>query len=127
VESGSSSPRASYERLAVDAAVAELAAIPEIEVHRGQGGSNRFSVPGWNTATNQAFQLGDLRVETPSTTIVVEYESAAGLTNLVKYWPLLASNLGPPAKRFVIVHVFQVGVRATTCPTGSCGSSRHSE
>ena len=40
-------------------------------------------------------------------TVVVEYESAAGLTNLMKYWPLLRSEQRP-AKRFVIVHVFQV-------------------
>lgn len=39
--------------------------------------------------------------------MVVEYESAAGVTNLVKYWPLLAS--GSISKGFIIVHVFQVG------------------
>jgi len=105
---GSATPRVSYERLAVDAATAELASIPGIDIHRGQGGSNRFSVPGWNTSPSQAFQFGDLRLESPAATVVVEYESAAGLTNLVKYWPLLTSEEGP-AKRFVIVHVFQVG------------------
>jgi hypothetical protein len=91
----------------VDAAIAELEPIPGVKIFRGQGGSNRFSVPGWTTAANQAFQFGDLRVETPRATVVVEYESAAGLTNLVKYWPLLRSEQRP-AKRFVIVHVFQV-------------------
>jgi hypothetical protein len=99
--------RVSYERIAVDAAIAELQSIPGIEIYRGQGGSNRFSVPGWTTAANQAFQFGDLRVETSKTIVVVEYESAAGLTNLVKYWPLLRSEQ-LPANKFVIVHVFQV-------------------
>jgi hypothetical protein len=103
-----SPPRISYERLAVDAATAELATIPGVEIHRGQGGSNRFAVPGWSTSTGQAFQFGDLRIETPTATVVVEYESAAGLTNLIKYWPLLASE-SRLAKKFVIVHVFQIG------------------
>jgi len=99
--------RVSYERVAVDAAIAELEPITGIKIFRGQGGSNRFSVPGWTTASNQAFQFGDLRVDSPRTTVVVEYESAAGVTNLVKYWPLLRSEQRP-TKRFVIVHVFQV-------------------
>lgn len=108
VEPSDSGPsRVSYERVAVDAAIAELEPITGIKIFRGQGGSNRFSVPGWTTASNQAFQFGDLRVDSPRTTVVVEYESAAGVTNLVKYWPLLRSEQRP-TKRFVIVHVFQV-------------------
>src|SRR4051794_21245325 len=85
VEPSDSKPsRVSYERVAVDAAIAELEPIPGIKIFRGQGASNTFAVPGWTTASNQAFQFGDLRVESVRTTVVVEYE------------------------RFVIVHVFQV-------------------
>jgi hypothetical protein len=37
---------------------------------------------------------------------VVEVESGGGLTNLVKYWPMLAHELSP--KRFALAHLFMV-------------------
>ncbi len=38
--------------------------------------------------------------------MAVEFESAGGLTNLVKYWPLLARS--PQPKQFVLAHVFRI-------------------
>jgi hypothetical protein len=52
----------------------------------------------------QQFQYGDFRIELPTTTVIVEAESAGGVGNLVKYWPLLRS--GALTKRLVILHVY---------------------
>lgn len=62
--------------------------------------------PGWDLPTNQRFQFGDLRIESDDATVVVEFESAGGVTNLVKYWPLLLKREQP--KRFVLAHVFRI-------------------
>jgi hypothetical protein len=110
MEAGAVPARTSYERIAVDSLVQALTGLPEAQLYRGQGRGNRFAVTGWEMTKNQQFQFGDLRVETPRATIVVEFESAGTVTNLVKYWPLLTANR--LAKRFVIVHVFQLGSEA---------------
>jgi hypothetical protein len=55
----------------------------------------------------QQFQYGDLRIELAATTLIVEAESAGGVGNLVKYWPLLRS--GKLAKRLVVLHVYMLG------------------
>ena len=52
---------------------------------------------------SRQFQFGDLRIETGTATIVVEAESAGGVTNLAKYRPFLAAR---PAKRLVLGHLF---------------------
>jgi hypothetical protein len=70
------------------------------------GAANRMPIPGWELAPTQLFQYGDLRLEGPDSTVVIEVESAGGVTNLVKYWPLLASK--PLEKRFVLAHVFRL-------------------
>ena len=44
--------------------------------------------------------------ETPVATVVVEVESAGGVGNLVKHWPLLTAK--PRRKRLAILHVFQL-------------------
>ncbi len=49
--------------------------------HRGQSAGNRIVIHG-----NLYFQFGDLRVPTPTGNIIVEVESAGGITNLAKYW-----------------------------------------
>ena len=65
----------------------------------GQGGTNRLPI-----RPNVYFQFGDLRVELPRCTIVVEVESGGGVTNLVKYWECFASQrLEKPIK---LLHVF---------------------
>jgi hypothetical protein len=77
---------------------------------RGQGADNKFAVNGWELSPLQQFQYGDLRIELAATTLIVETESARGVTNLVKYWPLLRS--GTLAKRLVILHVYMLGSSA---------------
>lgn len=67
----------------------------------GQGRCNRMGVTGDHTD----FQFGDLRVETPERILVVEAESAGGVTNLVKYWYCLSTN--PPAKPIALFHIFR--------------------
>jgi hypothetical protein len=42
--------------------------------------------------------------------VVVEVESAGGLTNLVKYWPLMPALLAK--KRFFLVHLFHLNSEA---------------
>ena len=76
----------------------------------GQGAANKFGVNGWELPPLQQFQYGDLRIELVATTLIVEAESAGGVTNLVKYWPLLRS--GALAKRLVILHVYMVSSNA---------------
>lgn len=83
-----------------------VAGLPGVSLSTGQGAANRFDIPGWDLPPLQRFQYGDLRIETPTRTVVVEAESAGGLTNLIKYWPALAS--GPPAKPLILVHVFRL-------------------
>lgn len=54
----------------------------------------------------QHFEFGDLRIKVEHVTVVVEAESAGGITNLVKYWPLLAA--GTLAKGFIPAHLFLI-------------------
>src|SRR5258708_7714808 len=103
-------PRVSHERLALETLRSAIADLPHAEVSSGQGGGNRFAVDGWELTLLQQFQFGDLRVEAPAATIVVEVESGGGVGNLVKYWPLLADKLLP--KQLVILHVFQLNSQA---------------
>ena len=98
--------RVSHERQAIGALREALGDLPGIDVFSGMGGANRIRIEGWDPAPNKRFQFGDLRLESDRTTAVVEFESAGGATNLVKYWPLLASR---QPKRFVLAHVFRLG------------------
>ena len=65
---------------------------------------NRIFLPG-----KANFQFGDLRVNTLTHHVVIEIESAGGVTNLVKYWYCLALN--PPPTQIslpiILIHVFQ--------------------
>jgi hypothetical protein len=72
----------------------------------GQGANNRFGVIGWDLLPMQKFQYGDFRIELATTTVIVETESAGGVGNLVKYWPLLRS--GTLRKRLVILHIYML-------------------
>jgi len=65
----------------------------------GQGGANRISI-----SKSAYFQFGDLHVDLPDRIVVVEVESAGGVTNLAKYWEALAS--GRIAKPLKLLHVF---------------------
>jgi len=65
----------------------------------GQGGSNRLAIQ-----KSVYFQFGDLRVELPRCTVVVEVESAGGVTNLAKYWECFESRrVEKPIK---LLHIF---------------------
>jgi hypothetical protein len=65
----------------------------------GQGGSNRLPIQ-----QNVYFQFGDLRVELPQCTVIIEVESAGGVTNLAKYWECI--ELGRVVKPIKLLHVF---------------------
>lgn len=67
---------------------------------RGQGLANRLPIK-----PNVYFQFGDLRVECPTTTIVVEVESSGGVTNLAKYWESFES--GRIEKPIRLLHLFR--------------------
>lgn len=77
-----------------------------LSVVTGQGARNRFGIDGWALPTQQQFQFGDLRIELPATTVLVETESAGGVGNLVKYWPLLRSRA--LAKSVVIIYLYML-------------------
>lgn len=70
-----------------------LSDLPDLTYITGMGAGNRLPLDGWDLVGNQRFQFGDLRIETPTTTILIEAESAGGVTNLVKYWPYLAGSI----------------------------------
>ena len=69
-------------------------------VFKGQGVENRLPVSG-----NAYFQFGDLRVDRPKVHVVIEVESAGGVTNLVKYWSCIESRLIDRPVR--LIHLFQ--------------------
>lgn len=69
------------------------------EYRSGQIGVNRLPIQ-----PNVYFQFGDLRVELPSHTVVVEVESAGGVTNLVKYWECIESKR--TEKPIKLLHVY---------------------
>lgn len=66
----------------------------------GQGSCNRIQLEG-----NLYFQFGDLRVETDTHYIIVEVESAGGVTNLAKYWFAIEANLID--KPIILMHIFK--------------------
>jgi len=98
--------RVSFEKAAVDALLLALGPLPDIAVYRGLAAANRVVPDGWALSALQSFQFGDLRLESSTVRVVVEVESAGGVTNLVKYWPMLESGLRD--KRFVLLHVFRL-------------------
>ena len=97
--------RTSHESIILARIRESIADLAEVSYASGMGSANRFPLAGWELVGAQQFQFGDLRIETPTTTIVVEAESGGGVTNLAKYWPYLEAR---PAKRFVLAHLFQV-------------------
>jgi hypothetical protein len=73
-------------------------------VFKGQGSDNRLLLGG-----NLYFQFGDLRVDTDTHHIVVEAESAGGVTNLAKYWYCLADRTLSKSivKPITLLHLFR--------------------
>src|SRR5215218_8961028 len=107
MEPPSAVARISHEQLVLAKLRSAAESLPHVNVFSGQKLTNRFGIEGWEIRGHQTFQYGDLRFEAEGTTLVVEAESAGGVSNLVKYWPLLASHARP--HRLVIVHLFQIG------------------
>lgn len=97
--------RVSHERLVVDILREQVEDIASPKGIYGQSVANRLRIPEWGLSLAQGFQFGDLRYELPDKTIVIETESAGGLTNLVKYWPYLRRK---PDKFFALVHLFEI-------------------
>jgi hypothetical protein len=98
--------RVSWERGAIEELRVALGGRVTVAPAHGMSGSNRVAPADWRLKLLQRFQFGDLRYETDNTRVVVEVESGGGLTNLVKYWPMLGRELGD--KRFVLAHLFRV-------------------
>ncbi|MFB3111993.1 MAG: hypothetical protein ACE10G_08170, partial [Gemmatimonadales bacterium] len=56
--------------------------------HTGQSSDNQIAIDD-----AVGFQFGDLRVSADNCHVIVEVESAGGVTNLAKYWYCLTSGL----------------------------------
>ena len=69
------------------------------DVNFGHDDTNKIAKLG-----RSSFQFGDLRVNTPKRHIIVEVESACGVTNLVKYWYCLEE--GFIVKPIYLLHIF---------------------
>lgn len=94
-------PKENLERKALER-FEEIARKYNYRVFKGQGNDNRIPVRG-----NTYFQFGDLRVNTESHHIVIEVESAGGITNLVKYWYYLENRPSTVSKPIVLLHIFR--------------------
>jgi hypothetical protein len=67
----------------------------------GQGRGNQVPVQ----PPRVYFQFGDLRLETPQCTLLVEVESSGGVTNLAKYWEIIEkSRITKPVR---LLHLFR--------------------
>lgn len=99
-------PRVSWEAQAIAQLREAIGNRVDTEPSSGMGSLNRVAPDSWELTVMQRFQYGDLRYETQRTRVIVEVESGGGLTNLVKYWPMLGAELGD--RRFVLAHLFRV-------------------
>ncbi|EFH88943.1 hypothetical protein [Ktedonobacter racemifer] len=90
--------RQNLEQLAL-ARFKEVALEKNMKVYGSQGKGNRIAISG-----RSYFQFGDLRVETPQRTLIVEAESAGGATNQVKYWYCLGK--GHITRPIHLMHIF---------------------
>jgi hypothetical protein len=94
-----STPRNDYERLAI-------AQFEQIAIARGLTPVTRFRADNQlKLPDGQHFQFGDLRVTKGTCHVIVEVESAGGVTNLVKYWYILQKLRAE--ERVVLLHVFR--------------------
>jgi hypothetical protein len=71
-----------------------------LTVAKGRSAGNRPAL-----VRRTYFQFGDLRVDLPQAHVVLEVESAGGLTNLVKYWPCIVRGL--INRPIHLVHLFR--------------------
>lgn len=110
VVEGSKPTRTSWEAQAIASLREVIGDRISVEPSSGMGSLNRVAPESWALKVMQRFQFGDLRYETERTRVVVEAESGGGLTNLVKYWPMLGAELKD--KRFVLAHLFMVSSKS---------------
>ena len=78
----------------------EIAESHGVSVSSGQNSANRIAING-----GVYFQFGDLRVELPDRTLIIEVESSGGTTNLAKYWECFES--GRLKKPMKLLHIFR--------------------
>jgi hypothetical protein len=85
-------------------AIENVARRSGLTVFKGQSADNRLLLGG-----NLYFQFGDLRVDTGTHHIVVEAESAGGVTNLVKYWYYLEDRTLSKGmvKPIILLHLYR--------------------
>lgn len=81
--------------------------------HTGQVAANTAGLTpqtalrrGGLSRAGEVFEIGDLRCDLPSQTVIVEYESdAIAIHNLLKYWPYLRGELNvQPAQPLMLCH-----------------------
>lgn len=73
-------------------------------VYYPDGWFTGWAFPNRIPQANTGFQFGDLRVDVGTHHVVVEVESAGGVTNLTKYWYLLDTGL--VSKPIILFHIF---------------------
>lgn len=91
--------RVSHEAFAL-ARFREIAESHGLATSSGQHASNRIAING-----GVYYQFGDLRVELPDRTVIVEVESSGGTTNLAKYWECYET--GRLKKPMKLLHIFR--------------------
>jgi hypothetical protein len=77
----------------------EAAKLHGFNAYGGQVLTNRLYIHG-----NIYFEFGDLRVETTSHHVIVEVETAGGISNLVKYWYYLEEK--EIKKPIILLHIY---------------------
>ncbi len=73
-----------------------------LTTYSGMGANNKINLTG-----QVGFQFGDLRVDAGKRWVIIEVESAGGVTNLAKYWYMLDNlwdEIGKPIRLF---HIFK--------------------
>ena len=91
--------RQSYEKAALEP-FRKAAARFNLTANSGQAKDNRITLEG-----NVYYQFGDLRVCRDDCNVIVEVESAGGVTNIAKYWYCLQNQLidGP----VFLIHLYR--------------------
>jgi hypothetical protein len=70
--------------------------------YSGMGAANKIQLTG-----RVGFQFGDLRVDTKNQWVIIEAESAGGVTNLAKYWYILDNLWDAVGKPIRMFHLFK--------------------
>ncbi|MGC8560813.1 MAG: hypothetical protein ACP5O1_09055 [Phycisphaerae bacterium] len=80
-------------------AAAELNIKPQ-----GDGEVSKVPLDTLDLPSKTSFQFGDLHFNLSDRIVVIEVESAGGVTNLAKYWP---ARKGPKNKPIFLIHVYR--------------------